>query len=153
MRQLGIAALLVACQGDKVAVEAAEEDTAAPAGEPGRLAWSPGVLQFTELEPGVTGSAEAIIENTGTGALLVELLAIGDSASGTFYMQESEDVELLPGESMDALVTATLAGEGYQHGALRIRSDDPEGGDVRVPLCAYSAGNAEEAACGELAGD
>ena len=149
MHRLGIAALLTACQDDKSYVEAAD-DTAQETeetGEPGLLSWDPPILLFEDMEPGVTSSAVLIVENAGTGTLALERTDIADSGDGTFYMEMGEDLSILPGESLESLVAATLTDEGYRYGSLRIRSNDPENGDARIPLCAFTEGNREEADC------
>ena len=115
-----------------------------------KLEYSPEYIIFSDVTLNILSSQKLTVRSVGDGALMIDKVDISNAANESFYMDESstEDLSLLPDVTRDFDVTVTLKTNDAQYGELRIRSNDEDNRDVRVPLCAFPAGFEGNQACG-----
>ena len=101
-------------------------------------------LEFSDVEVGIVGSQTLIITSAGDSPLEISRIRLTNSAEEQFYIQEYDLFTLDPESTKEIIVTVTLAEIGYTEGELQIRSNDADFRDLRVPLLAYTTGEAPE---------
>ncbi len=108
----------------------------------GALSLDPEELVFTDLswEEGVSQSMDITLTNVGDNNLSISVLDISDSGGGVFYTQDESNIVLQPGGSRDFTVVATLSTYEVAEGKLRVKTNDADYLDHRVPLIAYPVG-------------
>jgi len=106
------------------------------------LAYAPTEMVFTELnwEEVVSQSADIIITNNGDGNLSLSIVDISDSGGGAFYTTEETSLVLQPDSERAFTVVATLSEFVAAEGELRVKSNDADYLDLRIPLYATPAG-------------
>ncbi len=116
------------------------------------LSWGPDELVFEEITEGITYSLEINIQSTGDNTLKIDKVDITDSADGVFYVDTSatEDIYLDPGVDRDFIVIAQTTTAGVFLGEVRIKSNDSENRDVRIPLCGFPVEYEGERTCSSL---
>jgi len=97
-------------------------------------------VEFADLTAGITQSELLQITSSGETNLVIYEIRIKDSADGTFYTDEEEDVTLAPGIAREFPMTATLMEKGYVEGSVRVKTNDADALTVDVPLRAWTAG-------------
>ena len=140
--------LFIACtQGDQTfgavnEVSGQDQGTA-------KLEYSPSEIIFSDVELDFLSSGTITITSVGDGALTIDKVDITNSADGAFYMDEAstENLSLQPEISRDFVVTVLMETSAVHIGELRIRSNDEDHRDVRIPLCAFPLGYEEELLC------
>ena len=131
-------AALSACAGDGNFTQTTDgPDIVEGAGE---LSLDGGKLVWTELEPGVSIGNTLYFENVGELNLIIKQARITDSAGGTFYLPETEDKTVGPGDTYEMSVVATLPGDQPKTGKLQVKTNDPLFTDFIVELEAYPVG-------------
>ena len=129
---------LSACAGDGNFTQTPDgPDVVEGAGE---LSLANAKLVWTELEPGVSVGNTLYFENVGELNLIIKQARVTDSAGGTFYLPETEDKTVGPGDSYEMSVVATLPGDQPKVGKLQVKTNDPLFIDFIVDLEAYPAG-------------
>lgn len=112
---------------------------------------SPGILDVSaeqlefEVENFETTINETLtVSSIGENPLTIDRIDITNSGDGLFYMEEQLDIVLDVDTSLDVLVIASGLQEELTEprwGELRIRSNDQDNSDLRIPLCAYPTGD------------
>ena len=146
MSRISLALLLIGCDANsdlKYNETSAEQENSNAL--PGALNVSHSQMDF-EIEDFATTINDTLnVSSIGENALEISRIDITNSGNGIFYIEETEyvNLSLAPETSIDVLVivsgleeepTAAIWGE------LRIRSNDEETSDLRIPLCAYPTG-------------
>ncbi|MFT5584060.1 MAG: hypothetical protein ACI9VR_001645 [Cognaticolwellia sp.] len=106
----------------------------------GELSLAGATLVWTELEPGVSVGNTLYFENVGELNLIIKQARVTSSAGGTFYLPETEDKTVGPGDSYEMSVVATLPGDQPKSGKLQVKTNDPLFTDFIVDLEAYPVG-------------
>lgn len=119
------------------------------------MTYSPAEMTFTDLnwEDGVSQSAEFVITNNGDGNLQLSVVDISDSGGGAFYTTEETSLILQPGSDRSFTVVATLYEFTDAVGELRVKSNDADYLDLRVPLYASPIGWTGDTSGGDDTGD
>lgn len=132
--------LLLACGGEQQFTNnnnngVAEQGVAA-------MSYAPLEFSFTDLnwEDGVSQSAELVITNNGDGNLSLSVVDISDSGGGAFYTTEETSIVLQPEAERTFTVVATLTEFTDAIGELRVKSNDADYLDLRIPLYATPEG-------------
>ena len=129
---------LSACAGEgNFSQNTDEPDVIEGAGE---LALTDAKLVWTELEPDISVGNTLYFENVGEQNLIIKQARVTDSAGGTFYLPETEDKTVGPGDSYEMSVVATLPGDQPKVGKLQVKTNDPLYTDFIVDLEAYPVG-------------
>ena len=141
----------IACDTADQSFSAQSQDIYADGGFAG-LSWSPNELVFEELTEGITYSLEINIVSTGENTLKIDKVDITNSSEGVFYIDTSatEDVYLDPEVDRNFIVIAQTQTSGVFLGEARIRSNDAENRDVRIPLCGFPVDYEGELSCSSL---
>ena len=136
--------LLVACGGDQTfsaSKQVANQDQGT-----GAMEVTPDPLVFTGLEVGLSQSMPFKVTNTGDGNLQVYKVDLTDSGvpdtggTAVFYIEEEQDKILAADGEREFTVVATLSVEAPAVGEARIKTNDEDNMDFRLPLLAYPAG-------------
>jgi hypothetical protein len=143
---LAVAALGAACSGEQ-GFSHSEKDNDNEQGV-GVLEVSPTELLFTDLdwEQAISQSQVVKITNVGENNLALYDVGIVDSGAaelgdeGVFYMGDFSEARLAPGVSAEYDVVATLSEYVVAHGEARIRCNDADAADFRIPLTAVPLG-------------
>ena len=116
-----------------------------------QLEYSPAEIIFSDVEVEFLSSGSLTIQSIGDGALAIDKVDITNSADGAFYMDEAstENLSLQPEITRDFVVTILMETAAVHIGELRIRSNDEDHRDVRIPLCAFPLGYEGELICAE----
>lgn len=145
--------LMLACGGE----QQFSNNNVAGVGEQGvaELAYTPAEMVFTELnwEDGVSQSANLTITNNGDGNLSLSIVDISDSGGGAFYTAEETNLVLQPDSERDFTIVATLSEFAAAEGELRVKSNDADYLDLRIPLYATPAGWTGDTTGGEDTGE
>ena len=106
-------------------------------------------ILFQEVEVGILSSGSLVITSVGDGTLAIDSVDITNSVDGAFYMDTSsaEDLSLEAGISREIIATVTMQTAEAHIGEMRVRSNDEDNRDVRIPLCAFPVGYDGEIAC------
>ena len=115
-----------------------------------KLEYQPSEIIFTDVDVDFLSSGTLTISSVGDGALSIDKVDITNSADGAFYMDEAstEDLSLLPEISRDFIVTVLMETADVYLGELRVRSNDEDYRDLRIPLCAFPSGYEGDITCG-----
>lgn len=103
----------------------------------GVLTYSPEVLVWNDLTVGTTSGQTLTINSTGELNLNVYQARLIDSANGQFYMEETEDKVIGPGQSLDIAIVVTLAKDKDIEGILQVETNDLDHITFTVPLQAH----------------
>ena len=98
------------------------------------------VIEEVNYEAQISKSATFSISNEGDNTLQLYFVGLADSGDGVFYIEEETDLSLMPGISRDFTIVATLPDFVAAEGTVRIRSNDSEYIDHRLPVSAYPVG-------------
>ena len=106
------------------------------------MSYSPTEFTFTDLnwEDGVSVSAEIVIVNSGDNNLSLSVVDISDSGGGAFYTTEETNIILQPESDRTFTVVATLYEFASAEGEMRVKSNDADYLDLRIPLTAFPLG-------------
>ena len=106
-------------------------------------------ILFEDVEVGILSSGSITITSVGDGALSIDSVDITNSVDGAFYMDSSsaEDLSLEPGITREIVATITMQTAEIHIGEMRVRSNDEDNRDVRIPMCAFPLGYDGEIAC------
>ena len=106
-------------------------------------------MVFAELdwEQGISSGQDFLIANIGDNNLSIYTLDIADSGGGAFFVQEEDDLVLAPGNERAFVVVATLYEDTTAVGQLRVKSNDADARDLRIPLCAFPMGYKGDTSC------
>jgi len=98
----------------------------------------PTELSFTDLnwEEGVSASMDFTVTNVGAANLELTVIDIADSGDDVFYMVEQTNIIVIPKDSRTFTVAATLNEYIQATGTLRIKANDIDYLDYRMPLTA-----------------
>ena len=109
----------------------------------------PSEILFQEVEVGISTGEYLVITSVGDGALTIDSVDITNSVDGAFYLgtSSSEDLSLEPGISREIVATVTIQTDEVHIGEMRVRSNDEDNRDVRIPLCAFPKGYQGDIAC------
>jgi len=113
------------------------------------MAYNPEYMVFTDLnwEQGVSFGQDFNISNVGDNNLTITTLDIANSGDGAFFVQEEDNLILGPGLERTFTVVATLYEDRVAVGELRVKSNDADARDLRIPLCAFPAGYKGDTTC------
>ena len=112
---------------------------------PGVLEVNSSQMEFEIEDFETTINDTLIVSSIGENTLEISRIDITNSGEGIFYTEETlyTDLSLEPETSVEVLVIVS----GLQSnpteaiwGELRVRSNDEETPDLRIPLCAYPTG-------------
>lgn len=106
----------------------------------GILTYSPEIMIWEDLEVGLTSGQTLTINSVGELNLVVKQARLIDSANGQFYMEETEDKTIGPGNSLDIAVVATLNKDKSITGTLRVETNDLDHISFDIPLEAHPIG-------------
>jgi hypothetical protein len=106
-------------------------------------------MVFTDLnwEQGISSGQDFLGTNIGDNNLSLYTLDIADSGGGAFFVQEENDLVLAAGNERTFIVVATLYEEVTAVGQLRVKSNDADARDLRIPLCAFPMGYKGDTSC------
>jgi hypothetical protein len=106
-------------------------------------------MVFTDLdwEQGISSGQDFLVTNIGDNNLSIYTLDIADSGGGAFFVQEENDLILAAGNERTFIVVATLYEEVTAVGQLRVKSNDADARDLRIPLCAFPIGYKGDISC------
>ena len=109
----------------------------------------PSEILFQNVKVGMTSGESLVITSVGDGTLAIDSVDITNSADGAFYLGVSspEDLVLEPGVSSEIDATVTIQTAEVHIGEMRVRSNDEDNRDVRIPLCAFPEGYQGDIAC------
>jgi hypothetical protein len=148
-----ILTLMLACGGEQQFTN----NNTNGVGEQGvaELVYSPLEFTFTDLnwEDNVSKSAELTITNSGDGNLSLSVVDISDSGGGAFYTTEETNLIIAPESERSFTVVATLTEFVAAEGELRVKSNDADYLDLRIPLYATPAGWTGDTTGGDDTGD
>ena len=116
---------------------------------PGVLDVSHTQMEFEVEDFETTINDTLTVSSIGENPLEISRIDITNSGEGIFYIEETQYVNLSldPESTVDVLVIVSgLQQEPTEAiwGELRIRSNDEETSDLRIPLCAYPTGGSCE---------
>ena len=100
----------------------------------------PTELVWTELTPGVLGGRSFQVENVGEQNLIIYQARLTNSANGVFYLPETKDKTIGPGQSYTIDITAELPGDKEKHGAIEVKTNDVDSLTFTLDLHAYPEG-------------
>jgi hypothetical protein len=143
-----ISLLFVACISGDQTFGAVNEVTGQDQGT-AKLEYDPAVIIISDVEVDYLSSGTIMVTSIGDGALSIDKADISNSAEGAFYMDEesNEELSLLPEVSREFIVTVLMEEAIAHYGEMRIRSNDEEYRDLRIPLCAFPIGFEGETNC------
>ncbi|MCB9777157.1 MAG: hypothetical protein H6742_01170 [Alphaproteobacteria bacterium] len=136
MRRLPLLAslvLLVACGGD-TGFSAGDNSNDELRGTGSVQLYPADQLSWEGLWPGIACSQYMRLESIGDSDLIIDRVDIVESGGGVFTMSEVMDEVVNPGEAFEFTVQATLSDPADATGELRIRSNDADTPDIRIPL-------------------
>lgn len=105
-------------------------------GYPDRIDWN---LAFEDLFTGVQYPVTVEIINVGTDVLLVEEI----SCVSEVYIADQGDFVLRPGETLEVNFILSTEENGRYESEMTILSNDPDNGELAIPLLAVTAGPPE----------
>ena len=115
----------------------------------GKLQWDPAYLLITDVQNGVAKSGTITITSIGENTLRIDSIGLSNAGDGVFYAEDKEDLSLAPDQTTNIEVVASFDSTGFAEGEIRVRSNDADNRDLRIPVCAVSEGFTEEYSCGE----
>lgn len=143
--------LLVACGGETNFSKSTEEGSNEQG--VGEMSVSTTVMVFTDVlwdpKTPVSSGQTFLITNIGDNNLAISTLDIADSGGGVFFTEEQDDLIIAPEGEKEITVVATLTAFEPGYGELRIKSNDGNNRDLRLPLCAFPKDYVGDMACGE----
>ena len=98
------------------------------------------VIEEINYSEQISKSASFTITNVGDNTLQLYLVGLADSGDGAFYIEEESDLALMPGIDREFSVVATLTEFITAEGSLRVKSNDADYLDYRLPVSAFPAG-------------
>ena len=98
------------------------------------------LIEDVNYEEQISKSASFTISNVGENTLQLYFVGLADSGDGAFYIEEETDLSLMSGISRDFVVVATLPDFVSAEGTIRIRSNDGDYLDHRLPVSAFPRG-------------
>jgi len=129
---------LLACQGDQTfSQQDADVDNVEGAG---MLTYTPKLMTWTDLEVGNTVGQTLTINSVGELNLLIYEARLIQSANGQFYMGETEDKTLGPGQELAIDVVCSLNRDQPIEGVLEVKTNDLDHITFEVPLQAFPLG-------------
>lgn len=137
-----LAALLVGCVPTDTSLTSGGDTNDIPVGT-GRMTLSVQEVVITDIQVGYSKSGPFTIESVGDANLQIYQIRIVADADDVFYFDEVEEVdevELAPGQSVDYTVNADLSVAEPSVGELRLRTSDPDAAALILPLAAYPEG-------------
>lgn len=142
MRTMTLVSTLIALAGCGDTETGFQQGTGENATEEGAggLELYPSELVWSDLEVGVAASQYAKITSVGAEPLKVYEISVVSSAEGQFTVEEIEEFELQPGGEREFTVQCTLSADAPAAGELRIRNNDADQLDLRIPLTATPLG-------------
>lgn len=116
------------------------------------MEYSPTELTITDVEPEITNSGVITVTSVGENALVIDKVDITDSADGIFYIDTSstKDITLAAGSSRDFVVIVVTPDDAIYQGEARIKSNDADNLDLRIPICTFPSGYEGEKSCAAL---
>ena len=131
---------LVACAGD-TEFSSTPDDTI-PEDGVAELEISDAEITISEVNYSeqISKSAVFTISNSGDNNLQLYLVGLADSGDGAIYIEEETSLSLMPGISREFTVVATLTEFISAEGSLRIKSNDSDYLDHRLPVYVFPAG-------------
>lgn len=118
----------------------------------GEISWSPSSLLITDVPIGTAKSGIITLTSVGDNNLRIAGIALSSSGDGVFYTSERTDLTLAPEQSVEVEVVASFESPMFAIGELRVRSNDADYLDLRIPLCAVAEDYTEPYEC-ETEGD
>lgn len=141
-------AWLLGCSGGESNFSNNNEQGTAEQGT-GILAYSHETMLFTDLDwkQGISVGDDFLVSNAGDNNLEIYTLDIANSGGGAFFVQEEDNLILAPGNERSFTVVATLYENEPAFGELRVKTNDADARDLRIPLCAYPVDYSGETSC------
>ncbi|MFN3199867.1 MAG: choice-of-anchor D domain-containing protein [Bradymonadia bacterium] len=128
-------------------------DSSIEAGDTPEFSASPDSFSFPRLAAGETRVLEITVTNPGSAPLqMADITLVDDSSAGEFRLEVDRGngaepppggvIELAPGqaESMNLIVTYSAEDEVVDSGSITLRTNDPERGNVVLPIIAGESG-------------
>jgi hypothetical protein len=115
----------------------------------GMISWSPSSLLITDVPIGTAKSGLITLTSVGDNNLSIQGIALSSSGDGVFYTSERTDLTLAPEQSVEVEVVAAFESAMFAIGELRVRTNDANNLDLRIPLCAVSEDYTEPYECEE----
>ncbi|MGC6506896.1 MAG: hypothetical protein ACON4U_00695 [Myxococcota bacterium] len=144
-----IAVLMLACTGQNNTFSSKGDDNSTLDQGVGQLTWSPEILIITGVQAGFAQSGQITLSSTGDNTLRIDSITLSNAGSGVFYVEERSNLNLAPGQDTTVDVVANFDSSGFAKGEVRIRSNDGENRDLRIPVCAITADYTEPYNCTE----
>ncbi|MCK6505235.1 hypothetical protein L6R53_17855 [Myxococcota bacterium] len=140
-RHLSLIALaLVACAKGDTSFSAGQGDGTTQIGNGGMEVYPAEGLVWEGLVTGFPCSEYLRIESVGLEELNIASVDVTVSGDGVFTLPSThEGISVAPGDFYELSVQATLSTMEAVTGELRIKSNDEENGDLRLPLTANPA--------------
>jgi hypothetical protein len=133
-----LASALIACGGDTGFSGTPDENTTVEGN--GKMEITPATLDFPDLEIGIASSQPLKVKSVGDNTLKLYTVDLSDSGGGVFYLEEESSISLAPGTEREFTIVATASEEGLFVGEMRIKTNDTDYLDLRVPATAWTPG-------------
>ena len=124
--------LLAACsENDLIAKKEDATATSAEAGPDIRV--EPGAVDYGEVLPGASAAATVTISNDGAASLAINGVSLVSANADVTWTALGSPL-VAPGSSVETVVTWTPTAPGALFETLRVNSNDPDEGQIDVPL-------------------
>ena len=143
------ALLLMACSGQSSTFSSKGDDNSTLDQGVGQLTWSPEVLLIADVQLGIAQAGTLTITSSGDNTLRIDSISLSNAGDGVFYVEDRSDLNLAPEQETTVDVVANFDNIGFAEGELRIRSNDADNRDLRIPVCAVTEGYPDPYSCGE----
>ena len=149
MRLLSLCTLLsVACTSQNSTFSSKGDDNTTLDQGVGQLSYSPDTLLITDVQIGFAKAGTLTITSSGDNTLRIDSISLSNAGEGVFYVEERSDLSLAPEQSTTVDVVANFENTGFVEGELRIRSNDADYRDLRIPVCAVTEDYTAPYSCG-----
>lgn len=115
----------------------------------GQIQWEPAYLLITDVQNGVAKSGTITLTSIGDNTLRIDSIGLSNAGDGVFYAEEKDDLSLAPDQTTSIEVVAGFDATGFAEGEIRVRSNDADNRDLRIPVCAVSEEFTAEYSCGD----
>ena len=139
----------MACTGQNNTFSSKGDDNSTLDQGVGQLTLSPEILIITDIQAGIAQAGQLTLSSTGDNTLRIDSISLSNAGGGVFYVEERSNLNLSPGQETTVDVVANFVGSGFAEGEVRVRSNDADNRDLRIPVCGVTADYTEQYSCGE----